>query len=49
MPRVLGRDKIDRLQNVERAHCNIAQISDRRSDDVKHWESSDQNPFCAID
>jgi hypothetical protein len=48
MPRVLGRDKIDLLQNVERAQCNIAQISDRRRDDVKHPRSSGESLLSAI-
>lgn len=36
VPRILGRDEIDIFQDSERAQCDVAEISDRRSDDVKH-------------
>jgi hypothetical protein len=34
--RVLGRDKIDIAQNFECAQRDVAQVPDRRGDDVKH-------------
>jgi hypothetical protein len=49
MPRVFSRDHIDRLQHLQRAHCDIAKIADRRSDDVKHGASSDRNLMYARD
>jgi hypothetical protein len=46
--RVFRRDKIDMFQYFERAQRDVAQISDRRRDDVEHRQSSGRNPFRAI-
>ena len=39
VPRVFGCDKIDILQNFERAQSDVAQISDWRRDYIEHQSS----------
>ena len=43
MPRVLGGDQIDRLENGKCAQRDVVEISDRRADDVKHGRLSAGN------
>src|SRR6476469_2158867 len=45
---VLRRHYVGRFQNFNRAQSNVAEVSDRRRDDVKHPRSSDEIWFCAI-
>ena len=43
MPRVLRGDKIDIFQNFKSAQGDVAQISNRRGDDVEHLKAWDRN------
>ena len=36
VPRVFARDQIDRFQNLQRAECDVTEVSDRRGDEVEH-------------
>ena len=36
MPRVLGRDQVGLLQDLQRPEGNVIQVSDRRADDIEH-------------
>ena len=40
MPRIFGRDNVDRFQHLERAQRDVIEIADRRRDHVKHRASS---------
>jgi hypothetical protein len=40
MPRVLGRDQVDLFQDLQGSDSNIAQITDRRADDIEHGRLS---------
>jgi hypothetical protein len=43
MPRVFRRHKVSALKGLDSPQCDIAEVADRRSDNVKHSVSSDQN------
>ena len=36
MPRVLGRDQFDRLEDGKSAQGDVVEVPDRRANDVKH-------------